>query len=315
VTLTDAETGVGLWIRYTMQAPLPRVGEPATAALWFVAMDPKAQSAATFARKATFPITEMNARAEPFELRIGDATLRDDGVRGALDGAQWDLRWTPAGRAYEHVHPVLRPVASTILVLAHADLAVEGAVSFGERRLELRDARAGQAHLWGAKHAASWAWAHCNDFCTLGGEPVPGAFVDAVSATVPRLGHELGSNTPVVGRLRGEDFRSTSPLRVLANGSRYGLTGWRFAAVAGGRKLIGEVDADRRLLAGVTYHDPDGAAAYCYNTETASMRVHVYERARRVGGWELLETLVSRGRAHFEYGAREPVPELELLTR
>jgi hypothetical protein len=75
-----------------------------------------------------------------------------------------------------------------------------------------------------------------------------------------------------------------------------------------------EVDADRDLLAAVTYHDPDGERAYCYNSEIASMRVHVYDRARRVGGWAHRKTLVSRGRAHFEYAARTPVPGLEPLT-
>ncbi len=76
-----------------------------------------------------------------------------------------------------------------------------------------------------------------------------------------------------------------------------------------------EVDADRGQLAGVTYHDPDGELAYCYNSETASMRLHVYERARQVGGWAHRRTLVARHRAHFEYAQRTPVPGLELLTR
>ena len=101
---------------------------------------------------------------------------------------------------------------------------------------------------------------------------------------------------------------------MLANDSTFSLTGWRFEVVAGTRKLIGEVDADRSLLAGVTYHDPDGELAYCYNGETASMRVHVYERARQVGGWAHRRTLHANGTAHFEYAQRVPVPGMELLT-
>jgi hypothetical protein len=91
-------------------------------------------------------------------------------------------------------------------------------------------------------------------------------------------------------------------------------SGWRFEAVDGARKVIGEVDAVRGQLAGVTYHDPDGELAYCYNSETASMRLHVYERARQVGGWAHRKTLIATGRAHFEYAQRTPVPGLELLT-
>jgi hypothetical protein len=101
---------------------------------------------------------------------------------------------------------------------------------------------------------------------------------------------------------------------VVRNQSTFALTGWRFEAVDGRRRLIGEVDADRDLLAGVTYHDPDGELAYCYNSEAASMRLHVYERARRVGGWAHVRTLTAPGRAHFEYAQRSPVAGIDLLT-
>ncbi len=172
-----------------------------------------------------------------------------------------------------------------MLVLPHADLAIDGTIDLAGERLELTGARGGQAHLWGSKHARSWAWVHCNDFTTPDGEPVADAFIDGVSVVVPRFGRDASPSTPVVGRIDGEDFSSTSPLRVVTNPSTFALTGWRFEAVDGTRKLIGEVDAEREQLAGVTYHDPDGELAYCYNSETASMRVHVYERARQVGGW------------------------------
>jgi hypothetical protein len=316
VTLTDPATGVGAWIRYTMLAPL-NADEPATAALWFLAMDPRAGQAPTIGRKATFPIGELHAQPAPFELRIDSASLSDAGMAGAFEDVAWDLRWRPCERAYEHVHPVLRRagVAKTVLVLPHADLAIDGTISFAGQQFELAEARGGQAHLWGSKHAGSWAWVHCNDFSTLDGEPVPGAFVDGVSVIVPRLGREMGPSTPVVGQIDGTDFSSTSPRRVLSNQSTFALTGWRFEAVDGARRLIGEVDADREQLAGVTYHDPDGELAYCYNSETASMRLHVYERARRVGGWAHRKTLLASGRVHFEYAQREPVAGLELLTR
>jgi hypothetical protein len=312
LTLTDPSTGVGVWIRYTMVAPLSGAGE---AALWFLTMDPSADGDSALGRKASFPISALAAQADPFSIRIGDATLSDGTMSGAFEDVAWDLRWMP-GRSYEHVHPILRAakVASTILVLPHADVAIDGTVQFAGRRLALSGAHGGQAHLWGSKHARSWAWVHCNDFSTLGGEPVPGAFVDGVSVFVHRFGREVGPSTPVVGRIDGVDFHSTSPLRVLANDSNFALTRWRFEAVGGRRKLIGEVDAEREQLAGVTYHDPDGELAYCYNSETASMRLHVYERARQVGRWVHRTTLVASGRAHFEYAQRTPVPDLDLLT-
>lgn len=314
LTLTDAASGVGAWIRYSLLAPSD--GSSATAALWFLTMDPRDAERPTLARKRTFPIEALSASAEPFELRIDTSRLTDTGMQGGFGDVAWDLRWAASVRGYEHVHPVLRraAVAKTLLVLPAPDLAVEGTVSIAGRELTLSCARGGQAHLWGSKHAGSWAWVHCGDFTDMDGAHAHGTVVDAVSVMVPRLGREIGPSTPVVGSIDGEDFCSTSPLRVLTNPSTFALTGWRFAATAGERKLVGEVDADRALMAGVTYQDPDGELAYCYNSEVASMRLHVYERARQVGGWAHRKTLVASGRAHFEYAQRIPVPGMPLLT-
>jgi len=238
-------------------------------------------------------------------------------VGGQRHCERWDLRWTPSGRPYGHVHPVLQRLglAETVLELPHADLSIEGTVDFAGERLELAGARGGQAHIWGAKHARSWAWVHCNDLRTADERVAPGAFIDAVSVTAARAGREFGPVTPVLGRLAGRDFASISPLRVLRNWSSYALTGWRFEATDRTRKLIVEVDADRERLAGVTYRDPDGEYAYCYNTETASIRLHLCERAPRVGGWAHAATLHARGTAHFEYAQRTPIPDMELHLR
>lgn len=316
LTVTEPESGVGVWIRYTMVAPLSATGEPATASLWVLAMDPRPDRPSTLGRKRTVPVEEMLSVNDPFELTIDGARLHDRGMSGAFEDVTWDLHWEPADRGYQHVHPALQRlgVAKTVLVLPQADLAVNGTITLGDERLELRGARAGQAHLWGSKHASSWAWVHCSDFTHPDGTPARGAFVDGVSVFVPRFGRQVGPNTPVVARIDGRDFTSVSPRRVLGNDSTFTLTGWRFEAVDGNRKLIGEVDADREQLAGVTYHDPDGDLAYCYNSETATMRLHVFERAHQVGGWRHVTTLSAPGRAHFEYAQRTPLPDVALLT-
>ena len=307
LTTTDPRSGVGLWIRQTMLAPLGG-GDP-TCSVWFMATFPDAPAVA---RKLTLPIAEMAAEDAPFRLRTGPAELTDSGMRGALEDASWDLRWEP-GAGYQHVSPILQRarIAKTVLVLPHGDVAVSGAVTLpGGRELTLDGCHGGQAHLWGSKHSTRWTWAHCGDFADPDGAPQPGTFVDGVSVFVPRFGREVGPSSPVVGRLLGEDFLATSPLAVLRAPSRFALTSWTFEATAGARRIAGEVDAPRESLVGVTYTDPDGEKAYCYNSEVASMRVSVFDRSG--GRWALRQTLVSRGRAHFEYGQREPVPGLDL---
>jgi hypothetical protein len=317
VTLTDPASGVGLWIRYTMLAPLAQQGEQPTCALWFLMMDPRPEAQqATLARKGTYGIDRLAAGQDPFRLDIAGASLTDGRIEGALEDVWWDLRWQPARSPHKPVHPALERlgVAQTVLVLPHADVAIEGSVGIAGRRIDITDARGGQAHLWGSKHATTWAWARCNDLLSTDGELAPGTFFDGVSVVVTRAGRSVGPNTPMVGRLSGRDFGSTSPLRIMRNRSRFTVDGWEFEASDRSLKVAGSVSARRDQLAGVTYHDPDGQEAYCYNSETASLELEVYERSGWRGAWSPAGTYRSQGRCHFEYAQRTPVPGLELLT-
>lgn len=308
LTLTDPSSGCGAWIRYTMLAPLD--GEP-TCSLWFLAMDP--ENDRLYGHKDTLPISALHAEARPFELLLGSASLTSNAMRGACGEASWDLHWTASGQAVSHVHPLLEraKIAKTVLTLPGPDLCVSGTLTVFGTTLELDGARGGQAHLWGSKHASRWAWAHCSDFTSLEGEPRPGSWLDAVSVWTARFGRELGPSTPVIGRLLDADFSSTSPLRVVRNSSRFGLQGWRLEASERRRRIVASVDAQRGALVGVTYTDPDGEQAYCYNSEVASMHVRIWDRAAS-GGWILRDTLVARGRAHYEYAQRSPLPEMPL---
>jgi hypothetical protein len=315
LTLTDPSSGVGVWIRYTMLAPLPSTGQQASCALWLAVMDPRPGSRRAMARKRTFSIEQLRARGNPFELRIGQALLRNGAASGGFDELRWDLRWDPAPRPYIPINPLLGRLglAKTVFVLPHADVTITGSVEIGSERLELDHAPGGQAHLWGSEHATSWAWAHCSDLSTPAGEPARGAFFDGVSALVSRFGRTLGPNTPVVGCFEALPLRSTAPRRILTNPSRFDIEGWSFEARDGARKVVGQVSPTRDQLVGVTYHDPDGRPAYCYNSETASARLEVLELEGR--RWKSLRTLVSTGRCHFEFGTRAPVPGIELQVR
>jgi hypothetical protein len=264
------------------------------------------------ARQRTFPISELQAQADPFELRLAGATLSDGAMAGALDDAEWDLRWQPAARPYQPINPALGRLglARTVFLVPHADVGVNGHITIGDRRLELAGARGAQAHLWGSEHAESWAWAHCNDLRAGDGSLVAGAFFDGVSALVKRFGRTLGPNTPVVGCFGGRPFESTSPRRILTNSSRFDLDGWHFEAIHGSRRLVGHIKAVREQLVGVTYRDPDGRPAYCYNSETACAQLEIHVRSGRK--WRPAESLTSTGRCHFEFGTRTPISGIEL---
>src|SRR4051794_2214908 len=153
LTLTDPATGWGVWIRYTMRAPAAGADGAGEAHLWFMAMHPDGRR---FARKETLPVDRLVAQPGPFRLALGDAELSDRGCAGSVDGARWELAWEPRGPAAEHVHPLLRRlrIAKTVLVLPHPDVAVRGTIAFDGEELALDGVHAGQAHLWGSKHAS-----------------------------------------------------------------------------------------------------------------------------------------------------------------
>ena len=85
-------------------------------------------------------------------------------------------------------------------------------------------------------------------------------------------------------------------------------------ARAGRRRIAAEIDAPRATLVGVTYHDPDGRPAYCYNSEVASMRLTSGTAPRAGAPAGPCATSSSRaGRAHFEFGQRDSVTDVDLL--
>ena len=157
VSATDPASGVGLWLRFTVHAPLRGDAE---CALWFLAME---RDGWRFARKATFAVERLEAEGDPFRLRLAGADLSDRGRRarsartapGSSRGRRACL--PPATSIRCCAEPGSR---GPILVLAHPALELSGTVRLGERTLALDRARGGQAHLWGSEHAARWAWTH-----------------------------------------------------------------------------------------------------------------------------------------------------------
>ena len=198
-------------------------------------------------------------------------------------------------------------IAKTILFLPHPDVEVSGTVEFGGRRIEVDGARGGQAHLWGSKHANRWAWAHCNDF--VGRGPATRAATPSSTGSAcscPASGARSGPTRRWWPASAARTCSRSRRWRCSATRASFDLTSWRFEARALRRKLVGEVTARKEDLVGVTYHDPDGELAYCYNTEVADMQLELFERRDAFTSWRKRDELRSDGRAHFEYAQREP---------
>ena len=311
ISLTDRGSGTGAWVRLTMRAPL---GGPSECSLWFMAMTPSGQR---IARKRTFAIGSLRAEADPFRLLVDEAELSERGSAGTIDDVSWELRWEPGQRSGDIVHPLLEKarIARTMLVVPQPDLAIEGTITWGDTTVELSGARGAQAHLWGAKHATRWCWLHASDLEGVDGVRRPGEWIEAVSVVTPRAGREVGPSTPVTGVLLGEPFDATAPARVLRASAQIGLTGYQLETRNRTRRLRVEVEAPLQTLVGVTYDDPDGEQAWCYNSEVASLRAWVWDRSRGAGTrWLLRDTLQAPGRAHVEYAQRTPADGVPVLV-
>jgi hypothetical protein len=314
VALTDRASGTGLWVRATLEAPLQ--GAP-VCELWFMAMDPRERDESgaplRIGRKARFGIDRLSASDRPFQLDIDNATLTDRGFAGAFEDVSWELSWTPGEPGQCYVSDLLQKakIAKTVPTVVHPDIEITGTVSFAGRRLDVRG-RGSQTHIFGTKHANRWVWAHGGDFETLDGEPRPGVHIDGVSAYVPRFGRDIGPLTLVQGNVGGRRFAALGPPALLRNRSVIALTGWSFQAIDGDLRVVAEVDAERDEMVGVTYHDPDGEACYCYNSEIATMRLQVFTKPKGEPRWRLIDSLVAPKRAHFEYAQRDRIPGLEL---
>jgi Tocopherol cyclase len=309
-TFSHLPSQTGYWIRYTLESPKPGHGTP-YAELWFARFDPRAPER-TFGFHRRTAIAELKQDNEPWRLRIGDAELRDDGMKGALAGAghavSWDLRWQPSPTVHRHLPDMVYrgTWADTQVVAPHLNVAAHGHVIVDGERVELDAAPLGQSHVWGRKHAYSWAWSHCNAF-----EGDRGAALETLTVRLRRGSVVLPKLTMLTLRLDGSEpdlveFRDFWKMPLAR--SEYG-TG-RYHLLASGAEFRVEAEltcrAEDMLL--TEYVDPDGDPAFCHNTECADARVVVHRRSPFVGRFREWRTLRSARGAHFEWGARAGDP-------
>ena len=272
-------------------------------------------------RKATYP--DRRADREPRSRSpwaSAGATL-DRPRHGAarFEDVAWDLSWAP-GRPYEHVHPVLRrgedrqdgPDAAA----RRRRSSTARSRSPADGRSPLDGARGGPGAPVGLQARAALGLGARRRLRRRARRAGPDTFFDGVSVYVPA----------VRARGRAEHAgRRPLPRRGLRLTARRAACSPTAAdrpdglAVRGARRPTGASSArsTRRAssLVGVTYHDPDGDLAYCYNSEVASARLSVCDRAARAAtAGRCARRSSSDGRAHFEYAQREPVPDLPLLV-
>ena len=261
----------------------PETGEDATCSLWLCAMDP-ADPARNVGVKSSLPASSLTAETQPFRLARGRGLAerprdggRDRAGRHAVRvGARAGTRACPPTDT--SIRCCARPGSPRRSCSCRTRTSSSAARStLGERPIEVSGARGGQAHLWGSKHATRWAWVHCNDF--TGGDGA--AALGHVRRRRERLRAALRARARPQhpgrrARSAAATCSSISPLRGPTQPER--LRPRRAGASRQGTRRPRRGARSARApedLVGVTYHDPDGELAYCYNTEVADMRLEV----------------------------------------
>jgi hypothetical protein len=194
-------------------------------------------------------------------LRTGAAHFGPDRIRGAIRGAQWDLRIEPLAPPLRHLpHPRMytAPLPRTKLESPAPAARVTGTVD--DVRLEGWPGMTG--HNWGAQHAERWLWLHGIAFADE-----PGAWLDVA-----------------VGRLRiaGRDTPWVANGALHAGGTTHRLGGLRTkvhvdadpreATVTVGSTRIRVTSPPGQTVAWV-YADPPGGEHHSLNCSIAALEV------------------------------------------
>ncbi|MGE0709975.1 MAG: hypothetical protein AB7N76_25590 [Planctomycetota bacterium] len=306
LTLHDA-SGEAFWLRYTLHLPADP-SQPGEAGLWAFSFAPDGSGLELRDVYAVDRFRDRSREGGAFQLGLGPATLGAEGAAGEVGSGErriaWELRFDDARGSFRYLPPGIYGVglAGSCVSTPRQALRVSGAIEIGGRRVELRDAHAEQGHVFGHRHADAWTWAQCHAF--QGG--VEGAF-EGVCARVRRAGLTI-QGSPLGLRVGGRELAWNGLRTMWSPECTFELGRWRFEARQGKQLLRGEVTAPLESFVSVEYADPDGTRAYCNHSEHASLRLERCER--RVGAWEVQETLRAERAVAFEVAGRERDPRV-----
>jgi hypothetical protein len=308
LTVAHRASGTGFWIRYTLEAPREGGGEP-YAQLWFSRFS-ASDAQDTFGVAKRYPASSLIAVATPFCVDIGGSRARQDGMQGAIASAvttqgttpavEWDLHWEPARATYRHLPEIFYQVPVDTRVLSpNPDIAVHGSITVDGRRYDFDGEPGGQTHVWGKKHAYAWAWSHCNAF-----DNAPDASFESISARLKRGQIILPTLSSFGLRLDGESLDFHQAWNLPLARADFSTGSYHLVGTTADTRVEAQFSCrgDDTLMA--EYLDPDGDPAFNHISCCADAVITVKKRSPFVGRFRLHRTLLARGTAHFEWGAR-----------
>jgi hypothetical protein len=305
LTASHRASRSGFWIRHTLSSPTHDRGLPAYCQLWFACFDGDDPTRG-FALNRKLPIEALRVEPDPFLVGVGEAELRHGALRGAIEGdghaAEWDLTFEPEERA---VLPLpgwayASDRVGTKFLSPHFSVPLRGRILADGREYAFDGDRGTQCHIWGRKHAHAWGWGHV---CGFAEEPETA--LDVLSARLKQGPVLLPPLTMVTLRRHGVVQRLSRPASLLLSQGATGTGYFRFVGAAPTLRVRGEFRASPADIVMAEYADPDGDAAFCHNSEVASLTMTIESRTW-LSGWREEARLTAPRGAHFEYAARSP---------
>ncbi len=284
-TLTDPDSGTGVWLHHELIAP--DTGKPYVHG-WISVFPPD-----------SVPVTRRfgpyACSANPLQsLAEHGMTVSPQRMSGDLGDVSWDLRC--AGNRSQPLFPMSRTVWRRSLlpasqIVPQPSARFSGPIGYPAKKLSLQDASGASARVYGHGNAQRWIWLHAD----LGNDDV----------------------LEIIGAVARQHSLRWLPMLVFIQLRRHGkvwprfplLAAWRFHARIrgdtwtvrgrmGGQQLQVQVTLPTTQTVELEYVDPDGAHALCRNSERATAHIVVQHARRQTTTieWQL------DGTAHAEIG-------------
>jgi hypothetical protein len=283
---------LAFWIRYTLFSP---AGHPADAIgeLWAVWFD--GETGRHVVGKREVPFAECAFDRTGLAVRVGDAELGPDGLRGGIDDAEarvrWDLAYTGDEPPLLLLPPKLydRGLPKAKSLVPRPLVRYTGSLLVGDRDVEIDGWVGSQNHNWGTRHTDAYAWGQVAGF-----DDSPDTFLEVATGKL-RFGPVwTPAMTPLVLRHGGKELRLNAIGQTLRAKGEWEYFTWRFRSAVGATAVEGTMTAPASAFVGLRYRNPPGGIKQCLNTKIAACDLTLSHPDGRV------ESLRTAHRAAFE---------------
>jgi len=303
VTMTDPDSGLGLWIHHELVA---RTDGSTRLHGWATAFVPGERPVSgrfgpvDVTAPDAPPLADPEGPAARAYFRLGTVSAGPDRLEGGAGALRWRLDVRDGGEPL-FTFPRWswrREVLPAAQVVPSPTATFSGEVRIGARAFRLRHARGSVARIYGHGNASRWGWLHAD----LGGRDV----LELVAAVSTRPGLRYLPPLPLLQlRAGGRDWPRNPLLAAPLLRARLDLPEWGVQGVVGRRRVRIDVTQDPADSVTIRYENPDGRGPVCVNSERASADVLVEQWTGRWAvehHWRLDHT------AHAEIGRALPDP-------